>query len=218
MLTESNRFKTLKACHQRLISLLDRSVLLLHLIELTLKLLFGGSRAIKFAELEHKACASCHGQQGEGNVALNAPKLSGQQPWYIERQLNYFKQGIRGGEGDTYGQQMTAFASMLADARGARGLVCLGYPFHPPGKPERLRVHHLAKLETPSLFVQGERDTFGTREEIDGYELSERISFAWMPDGDHSFKPRKSSGTTNAENLQRAVVAVDGFLKGLLDN
>ncbi len=108
-------------------------------------------------------------------------------------------------------------ASMLADARGARGLVCLGYPFHPPGKPERLRVHHLSRLQTPALFVQGERDTFGTREEIGGYELSAGIRFAWMPDGDHSFKPRKSSGTTNAENLQRAVEAVDAFLRGLTD-
>jgi len=105
--------------------------------------------------------------------------------------------------------------SMLADAREVGGLVCLGYPFHPPGKPERLRVGHLERIQTPSLFVQGERDTFGTREEVEAYTLSENIAFSWMPDGDHSFKPRKSSGTTNAENLQRAVEAVDAYLKGL---
>src|SRR6266542_568005 len=49
-------------------------------------------------------------------------------------------------------------ASMVADEAGARGLVCLGYPFHPPGKPERLRTAHLADLKTPALIVQGERD------------------------------------------------------------
>ena len=68
------------------------------------------------------ACASCHGQNGEGNQALNAPKLAGQSSWYIERQLNYFKQGVRGGEGDTYGQQMRAFANMLADDNAVRNV------------------------------------------------------------------------------------------------
>jgi predicted alpha/beta-hydrolase family hydrolase len=110
---------------------------------------------------------------------------------------------------------LLAHYAAVMEALGDPG--CLGYPFHPPGKPERLRVHHLSRLQTPALFVQGERDTFGTREEIGGYELSAGIRFAWMPDGDHSFKPRKSSGTTNAENLQRAVEAVDAFLRGLTD-
>ncbi len=64
-------------------------------------------------QAQYAACAACHGQQGEGNQALNAPKLAGQQAWYVERQLNYFKEGVRGGDGDTFGQQMTAFANML---------------------------------------------------------------------------------------------------------
>lgn len=70
----------------------------------------------------YAACASCHGQNGEGNQALNAPKLAGQQAWYVERQLNYFKQGVRGGEGDTFGQQMRAFAGMLADDAAVRNV------------------------------------------------------------------------------------------------
>ncbi|GAB5497783.1 MAG: hypothetical protein PsegKO_00940 [Pseudohongiellaceae bacterium] len=81
-----------------------------------------GDPDINAGQAAYAACASCHGQQGEGNVALNAPKLAGQQPWYIERQLDYFKQGVRGGEGDTYGQQMTAFASMLADDAAVRNV------------------------------------------------------------------------------------------------
>jgi predicted alpha/beta-hydrolase family hydrolase len=103
-------------------------------------------------------------------------------------------------------------ASMVADEVRARGLVCLGYPFHPPGKPERLRTQHLAALATPALIVQGERDPFGTREDVAGYALSPSIRLAWLPDGDHSFKPRASSGTTEPENLARAVDAVAEFL------
>ncbi|MCB9872487.1 MAG: alpha/beta hydrolase, partial [Planctomycetes bacterium] len=52
-------------------------------------------------------------------------------------------------------------ASMVADELGARGLVCLGYPFHPPAHPNRLRTAHLLALRTPTLIVQGERDPFG---------------------------------------------------------
>ncbi len=70
----------------------------------------------------YAACATCHGQQGEGNQALNAPKLAGQQPWYIERQIQHFKDGARGGDGDTYGAQMAAFANMLADETAVRNV------------------------------------------------------------------------------------------------
>jgi predicted alpha/beta-hydrolase family hydrolase len=103
-------------------------------------------------------------------------------------------------------------ASMVADELGVRGLVCLGYPFHPPGKPERTRTKHLEALRTPTLIVQGERDPFGTRDDVAGYALSEAIRIEWLPDGDHSFKPRASSGTTEAENLERAIEATAAFL------
>lgn len=64
---------------------------------------------------QYAACAACHGVQGEGNQQLNGPKLAGQQAWYIERQLNYFRSGVRGAhEDDTYGQQMAAMAGILA--------------------------------------------------------------------------------------------------------
>ena len=106
-------------------------------------------------------------------------------------------------------------ASLIADEAGARGLVCLGYPFHPPGQLERLRTAHLRGLRTPTLIVQGTRDPFGTREEVAGYELSPAVRVVWLEDGDHSFKPRKSSGHTEAEHLAAAVEEVAGFVKGL---
>jgi len=64
---------------------------------------------------QYAVCASCHGQQGEGNQALNAPKLNGLQPWYIERQIKYYQQGVRGAHpDDQYGLQMAPMAGMLA--------------------------------------------------------------------------------------------------------
>jgi hypothetical protein len=103
-------------------------------------------------------------------------------------------------------------ASLVADELGVRGLVCLGYPFHPPGKPDSLRVKHLEPLRTPTLIVQGTRDALGSREEVEGYTLSPAIRFLWLEDGDHSFKPRVSSGHTEAGHLAAAVEAVAGFV------
>ncbi|HEX2641915.1 MAG TPA: alpha/beta family hydrolase [Thermoanaerobaculia bacterium] len=107
------------------------------------------------------------------------------------------------------------FASMVADEAEARGLVCLGYPFHPPGKPRQLRVAHLENLRTPALIVQGTRDPFGSREEVEGYRLSPGIRLFWSEDGDHSFKPRASTGRTEAGNVAEAVEEVARFVHGL---
>lgn len=106
-------------------------------------------------------------------------------------------------------------ASMVAEESGVAGLVCLGYPFHPPGQPKKLRVAHLEKLKTPALIVQGERDAFGTRDEISLYSLSRKIRISFLPDGDHSFKPRASSGRTEKQNLEEAVALVSEFLGSL---
>lgn len=107
-------------------------------------------------------------------------------------------------------------ASLVADEAGVRGLVCLGYPFHPPGKPDRLRTAHLRDLRTPTLIVQGTRDDLGSRGEVEGYELSPAIQIVWLEDGDHSsFKPRVSSGRTERQNLDEAVAAVVGFARRL---
>ena len=103
-------------------------------------------------------------------------------------------------------------ASMVADEAGARGLLCLGYPFHPPGKPEQLRTAHLADLRTPALIVQGERDPFGTRKDVAGYTLSPSIRIVWIEAGDHSFKPPARSGSTEAGNLEKAIAASADFL------
>jgi predicted alpha/beta-hydrolase family hydrolase len=106
-------------------------------------------------------------------------------------------------------------ASLIADEAGVAGLVCLGYPFHPVAKPDQLRVEHLRTIKTPTLILQGERDPFGSREEVAGYKLPRRIRVAWLKDGDHSFKPRKSSGRTGAENWQAALGEIERFVANL---
>ena len=103
-------------------------------------------------------------------------------------------------------------ASLLADELGVDALVCLGYPFHPVGKPEKTRTEHLAELTTPTLIVQGERDALGRRDEVEGYELSDAIELCWLEDGNHALVPRKRSGFTEDGHLAAAVVAIDAFL------
>ncbi len=104
-------------------------------------------------------------------------------------------------------------ASMVADRAGVRGLICLGYPFHPTGAPKVLRVAHLRDLRTPTLILQGERDSLGSREEISGYELSAAIRIVYMKDGDHSFKPRKASGATYPQNMAEAIASAVEFCR-----
>jgi predicted alpha/beta-hydrolase family hydrolase len=94
-------------------------------------------------------------------------------------------------------------------------VVCLGYPFHPTGKPDRLRVEHLESLKTPTLILQGERDPFGSREEVAGYKLSSGVRVAWVEDGDHSFTPRKTSGRTEQQNWEMALEEIEMFLEAL---
>ncbi len=106
-------------------------------------------------------------------------------------------------------------ASLIADESGVRGLICLGYPFHPPGKPERTRTEHLAALATPTLILQGTRDRLGMPDEVSRYALSPEISLHWLEAGDHSFKPTKASGRTETENLEEAIAAAAAFVNGL---
>ena len=104
-------------------------------------------------------------------------------------------------------------ASLIADELGVAGLVCLGYPFHPTGKPAQTRIGHLESLRTPTLIVQGERDPFGTREEIRGYRLSWHIQIAYLTDGDHSFRPRKGAEITEQDNMDEACRLVATFCR-----
>ncbi len=104
-------------------------------------------------------------------------------------------------------------ASMIADelfnADRIAGLLCVGYPFHPIGKPEKLRTEHLMGLQTPTLICQGTRDPFGSTDEVAAYDLSSAIQMSWFEDGDHDLKPRKRvSGFTQADHLKSMAATV----------
>jgi predicted alpha/beta-hydrolase family hydrolase len=96
-------------------------------------------------------------------------------------------------------------ASMVADELGVAGLLVYGYPFHPPGRPERLRTEHLATLRTKTLIVQGTRDPFGSRAEVESYDLSRPITIEWIGEGDHSL----------GKNLDRPIALGVSFITSL---
>jgi predicted alpha/beta-hydrolase family hydrolase len=77
------------------------------------------------------------------------------------------------------------------------GLVFLGYPLHPPGRPDKLRSEHLPKIKAPMLFVQGSRDAFGTKEEIGSVikKLKLPATLHAIENGDHSLKVPKKMGS-----------------------
>ena len=108
-------------------------------------------------------------------------------------------------------------ASMLAQENFEQGkvagAVCLGYPFHPPGKPEKLRTEHLVSLTCPTLILQGTRDKLGNREEVAGYPLASAIELCWLEDGDHDFKPRKASGFSQQQHWQAAADRAAVFMR-----
>lgn len=114
------------------------------------------------------------------------------------------------------GRVASLVADGLADEVDLRACLCLGYPFHPPGKPLQLRTEHLAGLVSPTLILQGERDSFGKRTEVETYALATAIQLEWINAGDHSFKPTVSSGRSEAENWALAVERMDAFMAALL--
>lgn len=112
-------------------------------------------------------------------------------------------------------------ASLLAAEPGdcavsPAGCLCFGYPFHPPGKPDRWRTAHFDKITTPVRIFQGTRDPFGRFEEVG--EITQRLasltsgvtSFSdsmplqWLTDGDHDYHPRKRSGRTQQDLINEA--------------
>ncbi len=93
-----------------------------------------------------------------------------------------------------------------------KGVVCIGYPFHPPKKPDKLRLEPLQKNKKPVLILQGDRDALGNQEEVNQYQLSQLCQVEFFADGDHNLKPRVRSGFTHKEHLDRAVLSIRKFI------
>ncbi|WP_416139692.1 alpha/beta family hydrolase [Halomonas sp. HK25] len=102
-------------------------------------------------------------------------------------------------------------SSLLAARDGAAGLILCGYPFHPPGRSDALRLSHWPLIACPILVVQGSRDPFGSREEIAGYDLvGARVHL--LEDGDHDWRPRRASGRTQAALIDEAAEVIAAFM------
>lgn len=95
-------------------------------------------------------------------------------------------------------------ATMLAAEQRCAGVICFGYPFHPPGKPDKTRIDHFAGMQTATLICQGERDPFGTRADVAGYALPNSVQLHWLKDGNHDLAPRRASGLSQQDNIEQA--------------
>lgn len=104
-------------------------------------------------------------------------------------------------------------ATMLPDFTAVSGIVCLGYPFHPPGKSDKLRTEHLFSITKPVLVIQGERDTFGNRAEVTQYGLPDNIEIAFLAAADHSFVPLRSTNIDPNEHLRSAATRMTRFIQ-----
>jgi predicted alpha/beta-hydrolase family hydrolase len=105
-------------------------------------------------------------------------------------------------------------ASLICDEIKPKGLVCLGFPFHAPGKEPKDRITHLENLKTKTLIIQGTRDSMGTRADVESYKMSKKIKFHWLEDGDHGLKPRlRETGKTQSDYLLEAAKAIAKFIK-----
>jgi len=108
-------------------------------------------------------------------------------------------------------------ASLVADEEKVKGLICLGFPFHAPGKFDptdpKGRVEHLKSIKTKTIILQGERDSMGNSEGVSQYTLSKKIKIHWLEDGDHSLKPRKRSGFTLEAHIEKACEIIAKFMK-----
>ncbi len=106
-------------------------------------------------------------------------------------------------------------ASLVADELQVDGLCCFGFPFHAPGKPEKMRVEQFADMATPARIFQGTRDPFGKPPELEAVAFSPAVQLCWLEDGDHDLKPRKKSGLTQQQHLDDVARKVRDFAGSL---
>jgi|SRR5437773_4504100 len=112
--------------------------------------------------------------------------------------------------GKSFGGRMTSTAQAETPLPGVRGLVFLGFPLHPPGRPADKRAEHLAQVRIPMLFLQGDRDEFADLKLLGPVikQLGERATLHLVAGGDHSFHVLKRSGRTDGDVMGELVQAM----------
>ena len=119
--------------------------------------------------------------------------------------------------GKSMGGRIASQVAAANDALNPEGLIFLGYPLHPPGRPDKLRDAHLKDIRAPMLFLQGTRDGFGTPEELRAVIKTSKLpaTIYVIEGGDHSFKVPKSVGVTQEEVYERAMDEIDRWSRAL---
>jgi len=122
--------------------------------------------------------------------------------------------------GKSFGGRMTSTAQAEAPLPGVRGLVFLGFPLHPPGRPGDSRAEHLAQVQVPMLFLQGERDDFADLKLLRPVvkRLGERATLHLVEGGDHAFKVLKKTGRSDVEVMGELVAAIVGWARKLVED
>lgn len=106
-------------------------------------------------------------------------------------------------------------ATLIANQIGAKGVVCLGYPFHPPDKPESSRIEYLQNIAAPTLILQGAEDPYGAPDEVASYGLPENVIITWLDGGDHHLTTNGKDGASDKENWAEGASAISQFVTGL---
>jgi predicted alpha/beta-hydrolase family hydrolase len=119
--------------------------------------------------------------------------------------------------GKSMGGRVAAMTAGTPLAEAVVGVACLGYPFHGPGRPEEIRLAPLQEILLPTLVLQGERDEFGSRAEVEDLPISAKARYMWIEDGSHDFGPRGGSPARLKGNVAHACDALAGFALGFAD-
>ncbi len=114
------------------------------------------------------------------------------------------------------GRMASILAAQENVSEKIKGVLAIGYPFHPQGKPEKLRTDHLSSIKVPMLIEQGTRDALGGGELVNALPLPQSLQIDWLEDGNHDLKPRIKSGYTHEQHIQAAIENSTQFIKQCL--
>jgi predicted alpha/beta-hydrolase family hydrolase len=103
-------------------------------------------------------------------------------------------------------------ATQLSEQENVKAIVCLGFPFHPPGKPEKHRLAFLDAVSVPCLIIQGTRDPFGKPEWVNEQTLNEKVEVQWFEGADHDFKTLKKQKLSTDEVINNISVSIEAWL------
>ena len=154
-------------------------------------------------------------EMGSRRPPERAPKLIAQFEQKIKL-LNKQQKRVMVIGGKSMGGRMASLVASLSDENKLtqiKGVACLGFPFHPAGKLDKLRIDHFPLVKQRQLIIQGTRDKLGTFEEVESYNLPSEIEWLWLEDGDHDLKPRVKSGFSHPAHLQKAIDRLASFIK-----